>query len=600
MKRNTNDLLRSILKNEVNKDVAHVISNLIRHEEAPQLLKYEELFAMVPDKNDELEVGEATVKDYRIEWMTFCNFRSVPDSHDKKLFGVNFTENGTPKSLFLVGSNGAGKTTLYSALEHYYLSVNSLSKDMDLESEKILTYGFGQIEGQQPVRLRVKTKNYEDVQEIELEHEGFSSPASFCSEYDLRQLGEKGNDLTEYILEQLGYDDLSALIDRLKLIIEKKEKDLKENSDPDESDMTAADYESMIAALLKDSAKAKELLTKARERENLFNVDYTLYGEGKKTGRFTVHWKRLQSLTEKPKSDMPIAALEKGSVIKRNAERANGLTRKLMQMYRMLEESLQVCKDKSRIGLQQELDKYYRDKISLSDKEARSILPEIEVNQARVELKTLREVLKMLVDSKESIIRLFKTERFPMIKDILEIFSNNDGELYIAEDAGDNRLKIEVKDPIAGKNTFHATPQEYYNSFRYKLYAVSFKIALALMEMKEENIRVPLVIDDVFNASDFENNIRLEYFVHNIYKAYDSMDMGVPMQLILLTHDEMVQAAFKKGADLQDEDSENKQTKMSHGYICGRIFSYRYAERMSQEISEEGFDGSFYNLYLRN
>ena len=128
------------------------------------------------------------------------------------------------------------------------------------------------------------------------------------------------------------------------------------------------------------------------------------------------------------------------------------------------------------------------------------------------------------------------------------------------------------------------------------MYAVSFKIALALMEMKQKGIRVPLVIDDVFNASDFDNNIRLEYFVHNIYKAYEMMDKKIPLQLILLTHDEMVQTAFRKGANVIEEDSD--EVRQPREYISGRLFNYSYAKQMSEELKDERI--TFYNLYLQN
>ena len=121
--------------------------------------------------------------------------------------------------------------------------------------------------------------------------------------------------------------------------------------------------------------------------------------------------------------------------------------------------------------------------------------------------------------------------------------------------------------------------------------------------MKLKDIRVPIVIDDVFNASDFENNLRLEYFVYNIYKAYDSMSFDEPLQLIVLTHDEMVLNAFRNGANMMIEDKSGRGLmKDARQYQCGRLFSYRYAKKMAEELNpaikdEKGV--KFYNLYMQ-
>ena len=285
--------------------------------------------------------------------------------------------------------------------------------------------------------------------------------------------------------------------------------------------------------------------------------------------------------------------------IQKNAERANELTGKLMKMYRITEESLNTCLGRGMDGVLWEMEKLYRDRISLADKRARVILPEVEVSQIQKEIAYIERTIDLLVEKQKEIIKDFKENRFPMIKEILKTFSSQDGELEIEETIveGKSVLKIVIKDPISGMETMMPTPQEYYNSFRYKLYAVSFKIALALMEMKRKCIRVSLVIDDVFNASDFENNIRLEYFVHNIYKAYDKMNMEIPLQLILLTHDEMVQMAFRKGANVVEEDSD--VVRQPREYICGRLFNHRYAKQMSKEMDEDE-KKTFYNLYLEN
>lgn len=599
MKQDTKNLLRDILKDNDDNDVSAVLLNLIEFEDEPDKVTYDTLFGKKPiSSKDNLKSTDQTIHDERIKWLTFCNFRSVPESGEIKRYGINFAINDKPVSVFLVGSNGAGKTTLYSALEHHYISSSSLSKDMNLDEEKILTYGFGAKDGQLPTSLKISTVSGE-VEERLHDHEGICSPAPFCSEYDLKQLGERGDNLTNYILEQLGYDELLSLIALLRTIAAQKNKEIKESQESHESDMSVDDIDRIINVLLKYGSQAGELLAKSQKHEKLFNLDFAEYSAGKEVERFPDLWERLRNLSAQPKKDNPILAIEKeGASLKKNSEHANELTQKLTKMYRMTEDALKASQGNGVDGLRKEIEKLYKERAPLDERRIKGILPEEEVKQIQQEVDTTEKVIRLLDDKQKSILKDFRDNRFPMIKEILKIFSNEEGELNIQEENNEGNivLKIVVKDPINGFDDLHPTPQEYYNSFRYKLYAVSFKIALALMEMKQKGIRVPLVIDDVFNASDFENNIRLEYFAHNIYKAYEMMDNEIPLQLILLTHDEMVQTAFRKGANVLEEDCD--EVRQPREYISGRLFNYRYAKQMSGELKDERT--TFYNLYLQN
>jgi hypothetical protein len=599
MKQDTKNLLRDILKDNDDNDVSAVLLNLIEFEDEPDKVTYDTLFGKKPiSSKDNLKSTDQTIHDERIKWLTFCNFRSVPESGEIKRYGINFAINDKPVSVFLVGSNGAGKTTLYSALEHHYISSSSLSKDMNLDEEKILTYGFGAKDGQLPTSLKISTVSGE-VEERLHDHEGICSPAPFCSEYDLKQLGERGDNLTNYILEQLGYDELLSLIALLRTIAAQKNKEIKESQESHESDMSVDDIDRIINVLLKYGSQAGELLAKSQKHEKLFNLDFAEYSAGKEVERFPDLWERLRNLSAQPKKDNPILAIEKeGASLKKNSEHANELTQKLTKMYRMTEDALKASQGNGVDGLRKEIEKLYKERAPLDERRIKGILPEEEVKQIQQEVDTTEKVIRLLDDKQKSILKDFRDNRFPMIKEILKIFSNEEGELNIQEENNEGNivLKIVVKDPINGFDDLHPTPQEYYNSFRYKLYAVSFKIALALMEMKQKGIRVPLVIDDVFNASDFENNMRLEYFAHNIYKAYEMMDNEIPLQLILLTHDEMVQTAFRKGANVLEEDCD--EVRQPREYISGRLFNYRYAKQMSGELKDERT--TFYNLYLQN
>ena len=276
--------------------------------------------------------------------------------------------------------------------------------------------------------------------------------------------------------------------------------------------------------------------------------------------------------------------------------------KQLQTMYALLEEALKTCANNKENGILNALTKLYNEKRNMSDRYGRGLFGESFNKKTTEEIEVLQIIINQIKTKEREIVVSFAQDRFDMIKEILGIFSNTEGDLYIPDRLPVDELRFEIKSSKKEVNTYHATPQEYYNSFRYKLYAVSFKIALAFTEMKLKDIRVPIVIDDVFNASDFENNLRLEYFVYNIYKAYDSMLFDEPLQLIVLTHDEMVLNAFRNGANMMIDDKTGRGLmKDARQYQCGRLFSYRYAKKMAEELNSAIKDEKgvkFYNLYM--
>ena len=119
--------------------------------------------------------------------------------------------------------------------------------------------------------------------------------------------------------------------------------------------------------------------------------------------------------------------------------------------------------------------------------------------------------------------------------------------------------------------------------------------------MQRNKTIVPFVIDDVFNANDFNNGLKLQHFVYNIYKWYDQKVMradgcDIPLQLIMLTHDDLMLSAFKKGFMYMSETDliDHHYCKKSLDNLrCGRIFPYK---AIGQETAKKNLD--FINLYI--
>ena len=62
------------------------------------------------------------------------------------------------------------------------------------------------------------------------------------------------------------------------------------------------------------------------------------------------------------------------------------------------------------------------------------------------------------------------------------------------------------------------------------------------MTMKTCNIIAPLVFDDVFTASDFDNTVNINRFFELILKSFVNLGLGSEqdLQIIMFTHDEIV------------------------------------------------------------
>lgn len=161
--------------------------------------------------------------------------------------------------------------------------------------------------------------------------------------------------------------------------------------------------------------------------------------------------------------------------------------------------------------------------------------------------KECREHLAQLIDEFSLI---FKEDRDNIIKayertviPILNEFTKLAGYEYehVVLDADDGRLSIKINNNYVSQG-FMTTPKRFYNSFRLKLYAVSVRVTLAFLVMKMYSIKVPLVFDDIFTASDFDNSVNIDRFFHFIFDSFQKMELGDKrdLQIIMFSHDEVI------------------------------------------------------------
>lgn len=81
---------------------------------------------------------------------------------------------------------------------------------------------------------------------------------------------------------------------------------------------------------------------------------------------------------------------------------------------------------------------------------------------------------------------------------------------------------------------------KYFNTFHYKLFCTMVSISIAIASRKKTKINLPLILDDIFYSSDFENRATIEKFIQKLFSLFKEYTPDMPLQLIMFTHDNMI------------------------------------------------------------
>ncbi|RZK59012.1 MAG: hypothetical protein EOO91_06415 [Pedobacter sp.] len=84
------------------------------------------------------------------------------------------------------------------------------------------------------------------------------------------------------------------------------------------------------------------------------------------------------------------------------------------------------------------------------------------------------------------------------------------------------------------------SPSKYFNTFRFRLFCTMVSVSVVVAARKNSGINLPLVLDDVFYASDYNSKITFKQFILTILSIFKKFNSEMPLQLILFTHDELV------------------------------------------------------------
>ena len=93
---------------------------------------------------------------------------------------------------------------------------------------------------------------------------------------------------------------------------------------------------------------------------------------------------------------------------------------------------------------------------------------------------------------------------------------------------------------------------KYFNTFHYRLFSTMVGISIAMASRINTKINLPLVLDDIFYASDFENRATIERFIKELFDIFKKYTPDLELQLILFTHDQLIfESAIKATAAMK-------------------------------------------------
>ena len=132
----------------------------------------------------------------------------------------------------------------------------------------------------------------------------------------------------------------------------------------------------------------------------------------------------------------------------------------------------------------------------------------------------------------------------------MKIFAMEDEEMSFTynKDNGTFKMEIALLDTF-GKTIETFTPEEYLNTFRYKLYCMTLKVAIAFAMKRFYQMNFPIVIDDIFYSSDFTHRGMVRRYFRMLFEKHKELfpEPKNELQVIFLSHDEVIIEAASRG-----------------------------------------------------
>lgn len=580
-------------------------------------------FKDVTSMDDNEPVRIKSEQDYRFLYLYLKAFRKFPK--DEGYYGISFCSDKdntiVPESTLILGGNGTGKTSIFGAMEYLFTKNMSAANKQGLhgknEIEDYIPFARGNIND---VDINVITQsdrfNFDPNQQEDI---GLCLLPFFCSEYDVDKVVAKG--LDDFIFEQMGYTLVRKIIKK----IEKELRDavneyvmIEDFPENIESQMADLDrkigvYESLKPSVLSFAIKmSNEQITKntVEELKKRLSKDFV---------------QNMDASDSRDVKKLTLKSLGGEMDIMKKALGKNTESQYLMKQYHQVNELLGSGLDKNdliaittqkskRDSLDEALEKLnYTRKVFLEiinkffNKETMSDIVlciqkyddhvlTLKQNRQKAEReKNKQDAVKQFESNKKTYVEFIDTLKKvvyesiksntegsrAMINEVMDLFVMEDEKMSMEFDEKQGSFKMDI---ILGKeNSISFSPEQYLNTFRYKLFCMTLKIAIAFTMKQFYQINFPIIIDDVFYSSDFDHRSMVRDFFNILFKTHRDIFKKNDLQVILLSHDEVViEAAYRGICDIVGCSMVNRQM----------MFDYREADSPKElKICNKADDG---------
>ena len=524
-------------------------------------------------------------QDFRFLHLYLKAFRKFPaDKH----YGLSFCHIGDkgniPVNTLLQGRNGTGKTSIFDAMEYLFTYNVSAANKMGFKSTDDLTdylpFAGNNIND---INLGVETKqnNFmflpkdkiptDDVRQLCLK-------PFFCSEYDVDKLIANKNKSLDgpniFIYEQMGYGLVMNIIEKLEneineaislhtnlpgvspKEIESQEEIESQLDDLDKDIRMLQDLRTYFIYLvirLNNNQVSREsldvlkgLLSKDLSINNvldkLFPYEKDLIIDILGENAFTELYTELEeSIRNVQKEIILIIQKSEGGRQKVTLDHLQRFRRCLRIIIdNLLTETpnLETCLKR--------YDTFIKEKINTKNaKEDQARDSRFTANE-----ETYNEFLTCLKNNVYGTIDYLTRGACEIINEVMKIFAMEDEKMSFTfnKDNGTFDMKITLLDTY-GKPIETFTPEKYLNTFRYKLYCMTLKVAIAFAMKRFYQMNFPIVIDDIFYSSDFTHRGMVRRYFRMLFEKHKELfpEPKDELQVIFLSHDEVIIEAASRG-----------------------------------------------------